>query len=359
MPAAGSDVRPPSPPRSGYGVALTARTVKEGDGRGHDTATTEEDREYVLAGSLESTAHQVESEYGVRALTVPADLLDAESVTAPVDEVARVAQDRRPREQRGIRSRRPDGPLPRPAIRGPRCRTARSTPSAPADPARTPHLLGQPRSCVISTGSSAGEAAPHRSAGEGGLGRCARDDEGRGPRFGPVLHAEYFDRGLRAFTVHPGFMITGQRRASGVYEQFEEVGVVSTPVEVPGDVMAWLAVSPDSEKYCGEFVAAVGAVHPSFTGHCSVAVARRPRRDGAPRAEAPGAPPCVNLFCRTALRQSAPRDWANSISVSAIAIRPPSITSLFSTLTPFGRATRPVVSMPIASAVDQVRKRTS
>lgn len=243
--------------RSGYDVALTARTVKEGDGRGHRTATTEEDREYVLAGSLESTAHQVESEYGVRALTVPMDLMDAESVTAAVDEVARVfgridvLVNNAAYEAVGLMDRFLDLRYEDldAVLRGTRHQLLLIQRALP-------HLLGQPRSCVISTGSSAGEAAPHGPAGEGGWGVAHAMTKAAVHRFGPVLHAEYFDRGLRAFTIHPGFVITDQMRASGVYEQFEEVGVVSTPVEVPGDVMAWLAVSPDAEKYCGEFVAA-------------------------------------------------------------------------------------------------------
>jgi hypothetical protein len=58
--------------RAGFDVALTARTVKEGEEREHSSTLRRSDTS-PLPGSLSSTAALVEAA-GVRSLTVPADL---------------------------------------------------------------------------------------------------------------------------------------------------------------------------------------------------------------------------------------------------------------------------------------------
>ena len=65
--------------RAGFDVAISARTVHDGERREHSaTVTASDDR--PIPGSLSETAACVEAE-GRRALTVPADLLDLESMT--------------------------------------------------------------------------------------------------------------------------------------------------------------------------------------------------------------------------------------------------------------------------------------
>ncbi len=64
---------------SGYDVAITARTVKEGD----PSARTA-DPAIVLPGSLESTAAEIEA-HGRRAVQVPLDLLDRDALVPAVD----------------------------------------------------------------------------------------------------------------------------------------------------------------------------------------------------------------------------------------------------------------------------------
>src|SRR5271168_2403541 len=64
--------------RAGFDVALTARTVEEGESREHSSTIRKSDTR-PLPGSLSATASQVE-EAGARALSVPADLLDRASL---------------------------------------------------------------------------------------------------------------------------------------------------------------------------------------------------------------------------------------------------------------------------------------
>ena len=66
--------------RAGYDIAITARTVQEGESREHSSTLAKSDTS-PLPGSLTSTAQLVEAE-GVRSLTVPADLTDRASVIA-------------------------------------------------------------------------------------------------------------------------------------------------------------------------------------------------------------------------------------------------------------------------------------
>src|SRR5258705_3022470 len=71
--------------RAGFDVALTARTVSEGEPREH-SSTLRTSNTKPLPGSLSTTAALVESA-GVRALALPADLLDRASLSAAADAV--------------------------------------------------------------------------------------------------------------------------------------------------------------------------------------------------------------------------------------------------------------------------------
>ena len=65
---------------AGFDVVVSARTVKEGDGVA-EANSVRETRNLSVPGSLERTAQEIE-ERGRRALIVPMDLLDRDSVLA-------------------------------------------------------------------------------------------------------------------------------------------------------------------------------------------------------------------------------------------------------------------------------------
>src|SRR4051812_37439811 len=67
---------------AGFDVAITARTVTEGEQREHSSTVRESDTS-ALPGSLASTAELIEKEGG-EALVVPGDLLDPASLGAAV-----------------------------------------------------------------------------------------------------------------------------------------------------------------------------------------------------------------------------------------------------------------------------------
>ena len=65
--------------RRGFDVVITARTVREGDGRAHASSVLVDSDPMPIAGSLESTAADIEA-LGRRCLMVPMDLMDRSSV---------------------------------------------------------------------------------------------------------------------------------------------------------------------------------------------------------------------------------------------------------------------------------------
>src|SRR6185295_15928558 len=66
---------------AGFDVVVSARTVKEGDGRSEARSVRDAGQTHAVPGSLERTAQEIEAR-GRRALIVPMDLLDRASVLA-------------------------------------------------------------------------------------------------------------------------------------------------------------------------------------------------------------------------------------------------------------------------------------
>src|SRR5690606_37862066 len=71
--------------QAGYDVAITARSVKDGERREHSSTLRRSDTS-ALPGGLETTAEALEA-MGVQALPLPADLLDLASLDAAAAEV--------------------------------------------------------------------------------------------------------------------------------------------------------------------------------------------------------------------------------------------------------------------------------
>src|SRR3954452_7750333 len=78
---------------AGFDVFVSARTVKEGDGRSAPNSVREDRNTVAVPGSLERTAEEI-ADRGPRALVVPMDLLDRDSLlalpTAVINEWGRI-----------------------------------------------------------------------------------------------------------------------------------------------------------------------------------------------------------------------------------------------------------------------------
>jgi len=232
--------------RAGFDVALTARSVKEGEEREHSSSLHRSDTS-PLPGSLSSTAALVE-EAGGRALIVPADLTDRASVLAAADTV--LAQWRRvdvlvnngryigP----GHMNRIEETPLELLELH------LEANVMAPLALIKKvlPGMLDRGCGTIVNITSGAGFHDPPARAGEGGWGLAYGFSKAALHRVAGILDLEVADRGVRAFNVQPGFIAT-ERMAQDM-GGFGFDASLGAPPDVVGAVVAWLVANPGAAE---------------------------------------------------------------------------------------------------------------
>ncbi|WP_449432882.1 SDR family NAD(P)-dependent oxidoreductase [Pseudomonas putida] len=233
--------------RAGYDVAISARTLEEGERHPHalrDAAGA------PLAGSLNGTAEAIRS-VGGRVLVVPMDLLDSASAE---DACATVLAE----------YGRIDVLVNNAIYQGSDLNSTFMT-LQPETLERmykgyilTPFLLtravvqrmlGQGGGVVINVTSGAGECDPPVAADQGGWGYAYGAGKAAVSRLSGMLSVELGERGIRAYTLNPGVVTTDALKAT-----IGEQGVIalragSAPPEVPAAVMLWLASDERAVKY--------------------------------------------------------------------------------------------------------------
>jgi NAD(P)-dependent dehydrogenase (short-subunit alcohol dehydrogenase family) len=232
---------------AGLDVALGARTVHEGEGR--DDARPDAE---ALPGSLEETAAAVEAA-GARALPVRMDLHDRTSLTAAVDTVVAEwgrldvlvnnAVDTGP----GSMTRFADTSLEDYE----RKLEGNFLAQLVLIHAALPHLLAAEAGTIVDITSAAGITDPPAPAGEGGWGLAYGASKAAFHRVAAHLAVEYGDRGLRAYNVEPGMVMTEKmavnQRAMGLENKFPVA-----PPTVPASVVVWLVTDPEAAEHNGE-----------------------------------------------------------------------------------------------------------
>lgn len=238
--------------RAGFDVAVTARTVSEGERREHSSTLRSSDTN-PLPGSLSTTAELIEAA-GVRALTVPADLTDrasviraAETVLAewgPVDVLVNNGRYIGP----GHMDRFLDTPLELLDLH------LEANVMAPLALAKQllPGMLERGSGCVVDISSGAGTHDPPAPAGEGGWGLGYGISKGALHRAAGILALELGDRGIRAYNVQPGFIAT-ERMAQDM-GSFGFDASAGAPPDVVGAVVAWLVTDPAAAEPNGRSV---------------------------------------------------------------------------------------------------------
>lgn len=232
--------------RAGYDVALTARTVQEGEQREHSSTVARSDTS-PLPGSLSTTAQLVE-DAGVRCLTVPADLTDRPTVVAaaktvlaewgPVDVLVNNGRYIGP----GHMDQFLDTPLEYLDLH------MEANGMAPLVLAREllPAMLEQGSGTIINISSGAGTKDPAKPAGKGGWSMGYGWSKGAMQRIVGVLNTELGDRGIRAYNVQPGFVST-ERMAQDM-KAFNFDPSKGAPPDVIGVVVAWMLANPDEAE---------------------------------------------------------------------------------------------------------------
>jgi NAD(P)-dependent dehydrogenase (short-subunit alcohol dehydrogenase family) len=239
---------------AGYDVAITARTVHEGDAREHSSTLRRSDTT-PLPGSLDSTAELVEGA-GRRCLTVAADLLDHPSLVAAADTVIREWG----RVDVLVNNGRYVGPGHMDLILDTPVRILRDHLEANAlapvvlIKAVVPGMVERGGGTVINITSGAGYGDPPAPAGQGGWGLGYAFSKGAMHRIAGVLAVETGGVGIRSFNVQPGF-ITTERMVQDM-AAFGFDASTGAPPAVVGKVCRWLLESPDAAQHNGRTIEA-------------------------------------------------------------------------------------------------------
>jgi NAD(P)-dependent dehydrogenase (short-subunit alcohol dehydrogenase family) len=241
--------------RRGFDVVITARTVREGDGRSHPSNSRSAEAAVPIAGSLQSTAAEVEA-LGRRCLTIPMDLMDRDSVRAAaeqalaewgrVDVLCNVAIYQGP----GTMDRLLDVPLEL----AERCLVGDYLHPLLLTQLLLPQMLERGQGRLVNMLSEAAFTTPPAPAGAGGWGVAYAAAKAAFHRVTDMCHVEFFGSGIWAFSIAPGLTLTESMRASGMDMVLVEAGHAPAPPEVAGEVIGWLADDDEAESYCGQMV---------------------------------------------------------------------------------------------------------
>ncbi len=238
---------------AGFDVVVSARTVREGEGKAEPNSVRE-DVTLAVPGSLERTAQEVE-ERGQRALVVPMDLIDPASVVAlpqrVMDEWGRIDVLFNNAIFRGV------GTLDRIADL-----TVESMTNLLAGNFMhqilliqqvLPHMLAAGGGTIIDMVSGSARLDPIAPPGEGGWGILYSASKAAFGRVAGGVNAEYRAAGVRAFNVDPGNVVTEARKAAKPDDEYGD-NYGSEPAEATGKVVAWLATDPGADRLLGKWI---------------------------------------------------------------------------------------------------------
>ena len=245
--------------RAGYDVAITARSVQEGEEREH-SSTVAASNTKPLPGSLSSTADLIRAE-GREALVVPADLLDRPSIEA----AAATVLDRWGRVDVLVNNGRYIGPghmdrfLDTPLELLDKHLEANVMAPLVLAHAVLPGMLERGRGLIVDISSLVAWADPPAAAGDGGWGLGYAISKGALHRVAGVLHQELGDRGIVFVNIDPGFIAT-ERMAADMGD-FGFDASAGAPPDVIGAVVAWLASGDQASEWAGRLVPAQQLCH--------------------------------------------------------------------------------------------------
>jgi NAD(P)-dependent dehydrogenase (short-subunit alcohol dehydrogenase family) len=234
---------------AGLDVAITARTVREGEGIDDSDSAGR-----AMPGSLETTASLVE-ERGARVLAVPMDLLDRASLNAAVTTVldewghVDVLVNNAVHTGPGSMLRFEDTTLEMLETK----LAANVVSQVVLIKAVLPHFVERGEGTVVNVTSAVAITDPPAPAGEGGWGAAYAMSKGAFHRLAAILAVEYPQ--LRFYNVEPGFVVTERMEVNakglgldGVYP--------GAPPSVPAAVIAWLVTAPGAAEMSGETISA-------------------------------------------------------------------------------------------------------
>ena len=225
--------------RAGFDLAISARSLDEGESHAHGLRNPDGT---PLPGSLNATAAAVR-ELGRKALVVPMDLLDSESVLAASQavfaEYGRVDVLINNAIYQGSDLNAPFMQLQPETLD----RVFQGYVMTPflLTRAVVSRMLEQGGGVVINVTSGAGESDPPVAAGKGGWGYAYGAGKAAVSRLSGILSVELGEQGIRAYTLNPGVVTTDALRATIGDKGVIALRAGSAPPQVPAAVMLWLA----------------------------------------------------------------------------------------------------------------------
>ena len=240
--------------RRGFDVVITARTVHEGDGRALPSSVLAPDEPLPIAGSLDSTAAEIEG-LGRTCVAVPMDLMDRTSVV----EAAMAALDATGRVDVLVNNAIYQGPgtmdriLDLPLELAERCLVGDYLHPLLLTQLLLPGMLAR-QGRLVNMLSEAAFTTPPAPAGAGGWGVAYAAAKAAFHRVTDMCHVEFATQGVWAFSIAPGLTLTESMRASGMDKVLVGAGHVPAPPEVAGEVAAWLADDDAAGRYAGQMV---------------------------------------------------------------------------------------------------------
>ena len=224
----------------GFDVAVTARTVHDGDPTASDPDTA-----LPLPGSLDATSGAIEAS-GRRAVPIRLDLLDQHALAPAVDAavlglghidvLVNNAVYVGPGGQRRFLDSEPEQLARR--VFGNVTAQLLLTQRAVA------HMVGRGGGLVLNISSGAGQHTPRQPAGDGGWALAYAVSKAGFHRIADMLALECGDAGIRAFNLNPGFVATERVLATDELGFVADKGIAP---EVVGRVVAWFATTGQHE----------------------------------------------------------------------------------------------------------------
>jgi len=233
---------------AGFDVAITARTVQEGEAREHSSTVAASDTS-PLPGSLTGTADLIRAT-GRDALVVPADLNDRASLGA----AAATVLERWGRVDVIVHNARYIGPghmdrfLDTPIELLEKHLEANVIAPLVLNQYLVPGMVKRGSGTIIDITSASGYGDPTKPAGDGGWGLGYGMSKGAFHRVAGVLAVELADAGIRCFNVQPGLIATERIAQDMAKFGIENAGA---PPEVIGAVVAWLCTSDEADAFNG------------------------------------------------------------------------------------------------------------
>jgi NAD(P)-dependent dehydrogenase (short-subunit alcohol dehydrogenase family) len=241
--------------RRGFDVAITARTVHEGEGRAQSSSSKAPEISAPIAGSLETTAAEIEA-LGRSCLAIPMDLMDRESIHRVADEVlgqwgrVDVLFNNAIYQGPGTMDRVLDLPIEL----AERCLVGDYLHPLLLIQLLLPQMLESGEGRLVNMLSEAAFTTPPAPAGEGGWGLAYAAAKAAFHRVTDMCHVEFFDAGVWSFSIAPGLTLTESMRASGTDKVLTDAGYAPAPPEVAGEVAGWLGDAAEAKEFAGQMV---------------------------------------------------------------------------------------------------------